>query len=267
MKKYFKYSITIVNSIFNKNFKIRFRCCRNCDKKTLFLTTGDNPTDNRCLFCRSTEVSIFLVYRLKQLKLHCDSKVYELSYHGAVFNYLKINFQNFYCSEYISHEGLGQYFDGVRNEDVQRLTFSSNSLDMITSTEVFEHVPDYLIAFSEVYRVLNPGGIFVFTVPLFEQAETKQIAVLSKSGMIDWISEPEYHDSRVTGPGTVPVFWHHSRIQIQLDLIKSGFQFAEVFEDKNGISLRPAKVVIARKACPEADSCGSSLFPVGAGVL
>ena len=148
---------------------------------------------------------------------------------------------------------------------MQRLTFISNSLDMITSTEVFEHVPDYKVAFSEVYRVLNPGGIFAFTVPLFEQAETKRIAVLSKSGKIDWIAEPEYHDSRVTGPKTVPVFWHHSRIQIQLDLIKSGFQFVQVFEDKDGISLRAARVVIARKASLEPDSCGTSLFPVGAG--
>jgi SAM-dependent methyltransferase len=227
---------------------LRFSYCRNCDKKTLFLLSGNKPIESRCMSCGATELSIFLVSTLKQLELNSDLDVYELSYHGAVFDYLRNNYRNFHYSEYTSSQGLGESVNGVRNEDVQRLTFSSNKMGLITSTEVFEHVPNYLVSFREVYRVLAPGGLFAFTVPLFEETETKPIARLSEDGAIDWIDKAEYHDSRVTGPATVPVFWHHSSVQILRDLVDCGFQSAEIMEDEQGLSLQKAKVVMARKA-------------------
>lgn len=247
MKKYFIYLARILMASCSGKIRLRFSYCRNCDKKTIFLLTGNDPIESRCTSCGATEVSIFLVSTLKQLDLNCELNIYELSYHGAVFNYLRGKYRNFYFSEFTSPHRLGEYVKGVRNEDVQRLTFSSNMMDLITSTEVIEHVPNYLVAFRELYRVLAPGGSFVFTVPLFEEAETKQIARLSEDGEIDWIAKSEYHDSRVTGPATVPVFWHHSRIQILRDLLDSGFQSAEIIEDEQGLSLRKARVVMARK--------------------
>jgi SAM-dependent methyltransferase len=255
MNKYLKFTGQVVNSIFNKKIRLRNFYCRNCEKKTLFLTTSDLPIATRCLSCGATEISIFLVSTLKQLKLKYDARVYELSYHGATYDYLKKTYHNFQFSEYIPDLDLGDYVKGVRNEDVQRLTFSSNTMDLITSTEVFEHVPDYLIGFSEIYRVLSPGGVFVFTVPLFEQKETRQIARISIDGGIHWISSPEYHDSRVTGPETVPVFWHHSKEQILVDLIKCGFHSAYIIEDENGLSLQNAKVIIAQKSFNLTNQC------------
>lgn len=41
----------------------------------------------------------------------------------------------------------------------------SSHYALVTSNYVFEHVPDCRSAFSEVSRVLRPGGHFVFTVP------------------------------------------------------------------------------------------------------
>ena len=44
--------------------------------------------------------------------------------------------------------------------------YGDASFDLCTSTEVFEHMPDDLNGFSEIRRVLRPGGRFVFTVLL-----------------------------------------------------------------------------------------------------
>lgn len=60
----------------------------------------------------------------------------------------------------------GQVKDGVRCEDVTRLTFEDQSFDLIISSEVMGHVFDYQTAFKELWRVLKPGGYHVFTTPL-----------------------------------------------------------------------------------------------------
>ena len=156
-----------------------------------------------------------------------DACVYELSYHGAVFDYLRENIENFYYSEFFSDDDLGSNINGVRNEDVQQLTFENKKFDLVTCSEVFEHVENYIEGFLEIRRVLKPGGKFVFTVPLFETVKTEQMCSVGDNGSLIWHSEPEFHDSRVSGVNTVPVFWRHSKNQICNDLLKVGFKKAK----------------------------------------
>ena len=46
------------------------------------------------------------------------------------------------------------------------LPFKDNFFDLIVATHVLEHIEDDKKAFSEIARVLNPSGIFLFSVPL-----------------------------------------------------------------------------------------------------
>jgi SAM-dependent methyltransferase len=46
-----------------------------------------------------------------------------------------------------------------------KLPFETSSIDLIFSYHTLEHIPDYLFALSEIYRVLKPGGIFLLGVP------------------------------------------------------------------------------------------------------
>jgi SAM-dependent methyltransferase len=55
--------------------------------------------------------------------------------------------------------------DGVRNEDLTRLTFDEDTFDLIITSDVMEHLPDIELAFAETLRVLRPGGVHVFTIP------------------------------------------------------------------------------------------------------
>jgi ubiquinone/menaquinone biosynthesis C-methylase UbiE len=50
-----------------------------------------------------------------------------------------------------------------QNIDAQQLPFSDNSIDLIVCCFGYMFVPDKPKAFAEAYRVLRPGGMFLFT--------------------------------------------------------------------------------------------------------
>jgi ubiquinone/menaquinone biosynthesis C-methylase UbiE len=162
-------------------------------------------------------------------------KTYELSFHGAVFDFLKKRSKKLYFSEFFP-SSKKSYVNGIRNEDIQNLSFENDFFDLITSTEVLEHVPDYKKGLKELNRVLNKGGHLFFTVPLFDSLNTIQVAQLVKN-KIRWLLRPEFHGSRISGPNSVPVFWRHSKKQITKDLKESGFSSAELIEIDWGVGI------------------------------
>jgi SAM-dependent methyltransferase len=182
---------------------------------------------------------------IEQLDLRRDVKVYELSAHGALFKYLRKNFIHLTCSEYFDGVAPGTIHQGLRCEDVQQLTFGDNNFDLITSTEVFEHVADDRKGFSEVFRVLKPGGHFVFTVPMKDQPRTLERAIM-KDGDIIHLETPQYGNDRIRK--TVLDFRDYGW-DITDRLRIAGFQHAEVLRITNDQWRVPEKfVVLARRS-------------------
>ena len=237
----------IIKSFFKKTFDLNFLYCPKCKKKKIFIKYGNSPTSIRCLGCSRTIKPLSILTYVKELKLNSNSYVYELSFHGPVFDYLKSNFKNFYFSEFYPSRTKGEKINNVFNQDVQDLTFQDDFFDFISCTEVFEHVPEYLIGFSEIYRTLKKGGVFCFTVPLYSNLKTEHLCEIDESGNLRWLGKPEFHDSRITGPNTVPVFWKNSENQIIQDLKKTGFKEAKIKYDYSFSKLVPAKIIIASK--------------------
>jgi SAM-dependent methyltransferase len=66
-------------------------------------------------------------------------------------------------------EGFPEHVDFIQQDLSQnpKLAFADNSFDMISALAVLEHIePEALISlFSEIKRVLKPGGLFVATMP------------------------------------------------------------------------------------------------------
>jgi SAM-dependent methyltransferase len=73
------------------------------------------------------------------------------------------------ASEYFSpaHRS-GDTVNGVMHQDLMALSFPANSIDVVITSDVLEHVADPYLAHREIYRVLRPGGFHVFTVPFLE---------------------------------------------------------------------------------------------------
>jgi SAM-dependent methyltransferase len=248
MNKYTKYLTEIAASVVAGNFAMTIRFCVSCERKTCFMVSGTESRSIRCLHCKSTAISLATLALIRKLPLEpATSAVYELSFHGAVYRYLKQRFARFDCSEYFGSPAGGLRINGIRNEDVQKLSFEDSRFDLVSCTEVFEHVPDYLAGFSQVYRVLQPGGWFVFTVPFFDAESTQAICHLTPHGALQWLAAEEYHNSQLTGIGTVPVFWHHSKRQILDDLRKVGFRAVQLVESRDFVSRIPQFVVVAQK--------------------
>ncbi len=49
--------------------------------------------------------------------------------------------------------------------DARQLPFPNNKFKSVISISVLEHIPEVETVFPEIFRVLQPGGIFTFTVP------------------------------------------------------------------------------------------------------
>jgi SAM-dependent methyltransferase len=128
---------------------------------------------------------------------------------------------------------------------VQCLTFDDGSFDLVTSTEVFEHVPDDRRAFVEVHRVLRPGGALVFTVPLMETGSTLERARLEHGALVH-LTEPEYHGDRLRGRGRVLAFRTYGS-DILDRLRAAGFEAALERVDDPAHAIADGKVVVGRK--------------------
>lgn len=246
MKKYIDFLIRILLSIKEGSFSLFVQTCPSCNCKRLFVRAGVDNYLTKCVCCKSSIISLSLI---SAINLHKGKvkflRTYELSFHGAIFDFLKRKSKHFNFSEYFPFSD-DCYVNGVRNEDIQQLRFDSNSFDLVTCTEVIEHVPNYKEGLKEVYRVLDQGGYFFFTIPLFDSLETKQIARLNKKGKIVWLGVPEFHGSRLSGPNSVPVFWHHSRVQILHELKEVGF-FEAYIENIKWHKSEVQSVIVCRK--------------------
>jgi SAM-dependent methyltransferase len=176
----------------------------------LFLALAKDPFLVRCLNCKATVTNLAIAEAARQSVPDLRTTyAYEMSTYGSTYEFLGQNCRMVESSEYVPGAKPGELVRGIRNEDAQNLSFDDCSFDLITANQVFEHVPDVVKCFQECKRVLRPGGMLLFTVPLYDAVETQHVATL-EGGAIRWLSQPEYHSSRSTGPNSVPVFWRFS---------------------------------------------------------
>ncbi len=218
--------------------------CPTCGR-TIFLAVGNGGFYVRCLRCRANITNLAIAEYVKK-NLRDVPAAYEMATYGSTHDYLKRHCKYFESSEYIPGRNPGEIVDGIRNEDAQNLSFKMDNFDLVTSNQVFEHVPDDLAAFRECFRVLKPGGHLVFTVPFHDTATTERVARLV-NGTIEWLGEPEYHYSRTTGPHSVPAFWRFSKHQIAARVKEAGFSSVHLVSVSMCSLCAPESVVVAVK--------------------
>lgn len=83
----------------------------------------------------------------------------------------------------------------LRNEDHQRLTFESDRFDLMVSSHVLEHVPDWRAALAEAHRVLASGGRYIFSIPGRILPESGRQRATVVDGGVQHLAEPVHHSS------------------------------------------------------------------------
>ena len=154
--------------------------------------------------------------------------VCEMSSRGPLFEFLKSHCRYLTVSEYFDGVLPGAFKDGVQCQDVHQLTYPDECFNICTSTEVFEHVADDLKGFAEIHRVLRPGSLFIFTVPLSNSVTTVQRAELV-DGEIRHLLPPEYHSDLIRGEEKVLVYRDFG-LDIAERLRQAGFSSARIMK-------------------------------------
>lgn len=212
---------------------------------SLSVRLSKNEIGVRCPRCGASAITQSLVEVLCRV---CpglkDASAYELSAAGPLVEFLRRRTSSVVTSEFFEGQPLGGDVAGIMCQDVQRLTLGSASFDLCTSTELFEHVEDDLAGFSEMLRVLRPGGLLVFAVPLDKRQATVERTTLVDGHRIN-VLPAEYHSDRYRGNN---VFSYRTYGFDIVDRIRRvGFQEASIEYPSRKLFGFKRPVVVARK--------------------
>lgn len=180
--------------------------CPVCGRYTMFICSDPTiPRNNfHCLFCRSKSLErhlakVFLgqvtessAESLSGYSLEHDTAIYNLDHGDSISKHLRA-LENLVCSELFEDKEPGtEVRENLYCQNVENLTFDDERFDVVFSCDVFEHVRDDDAGFREIYRVLKPGGVHVFTVPFGFRREIHEY--VDTSGKEDqYVKEPTYH--------------------------------------------------------------------------
>lgn len=238
---------TTIHYLNLRKIRLGKKYCPICEKPRRIIKLTDNEIAVRCISCKASIVSMsiadVIVHELENLhKLH----VYELSARGPLHKYLRSKCENFIGSEFYPEIKSGDYNNGILCQDVENLTFDSNSFDLCTSTDVFEHVPDDFLGFKNIYRVLKPTGKMIFTVPLYGDS-TRQRVKVGENGNLEYLLPPEYHGDPISESGRILAYRNYGFDILDL-LERVGFKEAKIVTPKLGSFWGiKRKVVVAQK--------------------
>lgn len=183
--------------------------CHCCRRQSVFEILGSWLRDEYlCLRCRSIPRQRHLQHILDT---HFPGWEQALVHESSPTNdFLSRWCKNYSSSQYFDGVHSGESVDGVRCEDLEKLSFADESIDIFATQDVFEHVFHPELAAKEIARVLKPGGAHVFTVPRLHWVETsKPRARLTQAG-IEYLEEPSYHGNPV-GDGKALVTWDYGQ--------------------------------------------------------
>ena len=181
-----------------------------------------------------------------------DLKIHESSpgIRGASIK-LKSECRNYSTSHYYNDLPLGKYhpIHGHRCEDLENLTLANEDFDLFITQDVMEHIfkPDK--AFSEIARVLKPGGAHVFTVPLINKNNrSERWASRSDDGELIFHHEAEYHGNPIDAKGSL-VTMHWGYDIAEYIMLSSGLYSTIIVIDNLNLGIRAEyiEVIVSRK--------------------
>jgi SAM-dependent methyltransferase len=182
--------------------------CSICERNVVFTSHGPWHRDHLvCESCGSIPrqralVTVLSIVRPEWRRL----RMWELAPAGPAS--VKLQRENDACIASHFWPGLepGSVVDGVRCEDLEHPTFDDASVDVVVSSDVFEHVVDVDVALAQIARVLADGGIHVWTTPQYPQREVSEPRVRRVGGSLEYLRPLEYHGDPVDPNGSLVTY-------------------------------------------------------------
>ncbi|MBI3767420.1 MAG: class I SAM-dependent methyltransferase [Deltaproteobacteria bacterium] len=91
----------------------------------------------------------------------------------------------------------------IRHEDAEALTLASESVDLVISCDVLEHVNDPQRALTEASRILRPGGRALLTFPMDPNTPFNQRRATLIDGRPHHLLPPIYHGNPLSEEGSL----------------------------------------------------------------
>jgi SAM-dependent methyltransferase len=181
--------------------------CSVCRGRTTFVAEGEWLRDQYiCSRCRSIPRQRALIEVLDQVAPRWpELRIHESS---PSMSFFANHCRGYSYSFFFEDIAPGEQKNGLRCENLEQLTFADCGFDVFITQDVMEHVFDPQRALTEIMRVLDHGGLHIFTTPkhraLIESCRRAELV----DGIVNHIREPEYHASPI-GDGRALVTWDY----------------------------------------------------------
>jgi SAM-dependent methyltransferase len=200
-------------------------------------------------------------------------RVYNTEAHGMLHEHLRAHQPDYVASEYLGPGAIpGAMYDHpvwgrVRHEDLTSLSFDSESIDLLLSAEVLEHIPNPYRAHQEIHRVLKIGGKHIFTVPIDDHldADDQNLAEWDSNGFM-WFrgdrdgnpQPPQYHGDPVNPSGGVLVYQIYGAREMLDILCRIGFSVSAEyhFDASTGVVCPRGVLVFSAVKVMPSEVCG-----------
>lgn len=218
----------------------KFGYCPICESKIFFIST-DKQTKRGSMYCiychsysRQRHVAATVCKELGLKKLSeinkLPLKIYSANKVGALDRALKSN-PNYIRSLYLGNSEFGiEITHGIYNQNLEQLSFPNELFDLVITEDVFEHVRKYEQAMKEIYRILKPNGLHIFTVPTNLNKATETYVKIEGDNDIYLIS-PKYHNDPLRKSGIL--VYRQFGNDTQQILLKYGFHTEGYISDKS----------------------------------
>ncbi|WP_425090714.1 class I SAM-dependent methyltransferase [Tropicimonas sp. S265A] len=187
--------------------------CPVCQKSTTYRSKTDWFRDGLlCDHCKSIPRERAFAWCLntfapnwRAVKLHESSPV-DRSISGIMMRQA----EGYVGTHFYPEAALGEMHNGFRCENLECMTFADESFDLHCHLDVLEHVNEPELCFREMERTLKPGGMMIFTTPVYEgKLKTERRARYTDTG-VEHLAEPEYHGNPINDEGALVTFHYGS---------------------------------------------------------
>jgi len=173
-----------------------------------------------------------------------DLNIYEVGMRGPIEARLK-HLPNYVQSYFWDDVKPGDWNNDIQCQDLRALTYADNSFDLITSLEIFEHVFDAQKAMNEVARVLKPGGVHIFSMPVRYPLPAKStVRARLVDGKVEHLVEPRYHVAGDLSKSLVVTDWGRDFKELHQ---KAGLKLNMIRRSAPGVGCVPNASFVARK--------------------